>query len=88
LFDGFIFIFPLIAKELGKEPKFEFIDDRPAHDVIYAIDSSKIRTLGWIPFVSLEDGVKNLAYWYKNNMDWLESNKYKNQEWLDEQYGK
>lgn len=78
----------MLAKELGKEPKFEFIDDRPAHDVIYAIDSSKIRSLGWKPFSRLEDGVKDLAYWYKNNMDWLESNKKKNQEWLNYQYGK
>ena len=78
----------MIAKELGKQPKFEFVNDRPAHDIIYAIDSSKIRNLGWKPFITLENGVKDLAYWYKNNIDWLESNKNKNQEWLDQQYGK
>lgn len=78
----------MLAKELGKEPKFEFINDRPAHDIIYAIDSTKIRSLGWKPFINLETGVKDLAYWYKNNLDWLESNKKKNQDWLIEQYGK
>ena len=78
----------MIAKELGKQPKFEFVNDRPAHDIIYAIDSSKIRNLGWKPFITLENGVKDLAYWYKNNIDWLKSNKNKNQEWLDQQYGK
>lgn len=78
----------MLAKELGKEPNFEFINDRPAHDIIYAIDSSKIRSLGWKPYISLENGVKDLAHWYKNNLDWLESNKKKNQEWLIEQYGK
>jgi len=78
----------MLAKELGKEPKFEFITDRPAHDVKYAIDSSKLRNLGWKPYIKIEDGVKDLAYWYKNNIEWLESNKKKNQEWLNEQYGK
>ena len=57
-------------------------------NIIYAIDSSKIRNLGWKPFITLENGVKDLAYWYKNNIDWLKSNKNKNQEWLDQQYGK
>jgi dTDP-glucose 4,6-dehydratase len=40
-----------ILVELDKDPDwFEFVDDRPGHDLRYAIDSTKAQTeLGWIP---------------------------------------
>ena len=78
----------LLAKELGIEPKFEFVTDRLGHDTRYAIDSTKLSSLGWKSHYTLEDGIKEIAYWYKNNSEWLENNKIKNQEWLEQQYGK
>lgn len=45
---------------------------RPGHDQRYAVDSSKIRALGWKPSVSLEEGLKRTVEWYKNNRDWWE----------------
>lgn len=78
----------ILGKELNKEVKFNFIEDRLGHDVRYAIDCSKLMELGWKPFYSLERGMSDIAYWYKHNVDWLEQNKEKNKQWLSEHYGK
>jgi dTDP-glucose 4,6-dehydratase len=78
----------MIANELGKELKLDFIEDRLGHDVKYAIDSCKIESLGWKPYYSLENGVKDLVYWYKHNIEWLEGNRDKNNKWIEEHYGK
>lgn len=83
-----ITLLEMIAKELGKEPKFHHITDRQGHDVRYAIDSTKLINLGWKPKFNLEQGISEIAYWYKNNFDWLENNKKKNEDWLKERYGK
>lgn len=83
-----ITLLEMLAKELGKEPKFEFVTDRKGHDVRYSIDSKKLMSLGWKPKYSLERGIADIAYWYKNNLEWLERNKKNNEEWLKEQYGK
>lgn len=83
-----IVLLEMIAKELGKEPKFEFVTDRQGHDVRYAIDSTKLMKLGWKPKYSLERGISDIAYWYKNNFEWLEKNKKDNEEWLKEHYNK
>lgn len=78
----------ILAKELNKEVKFDFIEDRLGHDVRYALDSSKLMRLGWKPFYSLQSGMSDIAYWYKNNTEWLEQNREKNKQWIKEQYGK
>lgn len=56
-----------IVKILGKpESLIEFVPDRPGHDWRYALDSSPMRTLGWKPKVSFEEGIKKTVEWYKN----------------------
>jgi dTDP-glucose 4,6-dehydratase len=40
------------------EDLIEFVEDRKGHDQRYAVDSSKIRDLGWEPKVSFEEGLK------------------------------
>lgn len=47
------------------------IDDRPGHDVRYAIDARKIRKkLDWIPKETFESGIKKTVKWYLDNLDW------------------
>lgn len=64
-----------ILRLLNKpEDQIEFIDDfniRPGHDRRYALDTSKLRSLGWHPEVSLEKGLKQTVEWYRNNQWWF-----------------
>lgn len=48
-----------------------FVDDRPGHDIRYAIDASKIgRELGWFPDETFESGLRRTVEWYLANRDW------------------
>lgn len=55
---------------LDKNEYIEFIKDRPGNDKRYALNSSKIRSLGWKPEYSIEDGFPITIDWYKNNSWW------------------
>jgi dTDP-glucose 4,6-dehydratase len=48
----------------------EHVTDRPGHDRRYAIDSSKLRALGWAPTVGLEDGLDRTLRWYRDHQEW------------------
>lgn len=51
-----------------------FVEDRPGHDVRYAIDASKIeRELGWHPEETFETGLKKTVLWYLENKNWCEN---------------
>lgn len=41
-----------------------YIKDRPGHDFRYAMDSSKMRSLGWKPEWSIYDGLQETIRWY------------------------
>jgi len=79
-----------IVEALGKDEGFiEYVKDRPGHDRRYAVDTTKIRKLGWKPEVSFEDGLKKTVDWYRNNGWWwkkLKSGEYL--EYYKKQYGK
>jgi dTDP-glucose 4,6-dehydratase len=48
-----------------------FVEDRPGHDLRYAIDASKIKQkLGWKPSVSFVDGLERTVDWFLTNEDW------------------
>lgn len=56
----------IILKELGKlEKLIKYVNDRPGHDLRYAIDSTKIKTsLNWKPVYSFEKGILDTIKWY------------------------
>jgi dTDP-glucose 4,6-dehydratase len=48
-----------------------FVEDRPGHDLRYAVDSGKIeRTLGWRPQMAFEEGLARTVRWYLANEGW------------------
>lgn len=50
----------------------EHVEDRPGHDLRYAIDTSKLRTeLGWKPEIDFETGIESTILWYLENENWL-----------------
>lgn len=53
------------------EDLITFVQDRPGHDVRYAIDASKIeQELGWVPEETFETGMRKTVQWYLDNKDW------------------
>ncbi|MBD3379106.1 MAG: dTDP-glucose 4,6-dehydratase [Candidatus Omnitrophica bacterium] len=56
---------------MGKdESSIEYVNDRPGHDRRYALDSSKIRALGWEPGSGFDEDLKKTVEWYKSNEGW------------------
>ena len=54
----------------ASEDLIEFVDDRPGHDLRYAIDNAKIyKTISFQPEFSIEDGLKKTIDWYEKNRD-------------------
>lgn len=48
-----------------------FVEDRPGHDLRYAIDASKIRQkLGWKPSTSFAEGLERTVDWFLANSGW------------------
>jgi dTDP-glucose 4,6-dehydratase len=49
-----------------------YVQDRPGHDIRYAIDASKIeKELGWAPKESFESGIRKTVAWYLTNNEWV-----------------
>lgn len=46
------------------------VPDRPGHDRRYALDTTKLRGLGWAPAVSFEQGLADTVAWYQENEWW------------------
>lgn len=64
-----------ILNLLGKpESQIAFVPDhdkRPGHDRRYALDCTKLRSLGWVPAWNIDEGFKHTVGWYYNNQGWF-----------------
>ncbi len=65
-----------------------YVQDRPGHDLRYAIDASKIdKDLGWKPQETFESGIRKTVLWYLDNTEWVKhvkSGEYL--QWVDKNY--
>lgn len=60
-----------LLKILGKDDSFiEYVKDRPGHDKRYALDVSKLRSLGWQPRNEFRAALEKTVAWYKANPAW------------------
>jgi dTDP-glucose 4,6-dehydratase len=48
----------------------DYVKDRPGHDFRYSVDCSKLRSLGWKPEYSFENGLAATVTWYSQNEWW------------------
>jgi dTDP-glucose 4,6-dehydratase len=62
----------MVALAAGKGDDAVYLSeyDRPDHDRRYAVDTSKIRSLGWRPATDLEEGLAQTVRWYQTHLDW------------------
>ena len=61
----------LVPKERSYREQITYVEDRPGHDMRYAIDASKIeRELGWKPEETFESGMIKTVAWYLANQQW------------------
>ena len=68
----------LILELMGKDKNdYEHVNDRPGHDLRYAIDASKLRDeLGWQPkYTDFRQGLQDTIEWYKQNAAWWQPQK-------------
>jgi dTDP-glucose 4,6-dehydratase len=68
----------LILELMGKDKNdYDHVNDRPGHDLRYAIDASRLRDeLGWTPkYTDFREGLKATIEWYQQNEDWWKRQK-------------
>ena len=66
-------VIELILELMGQEPDaYDHVNDRPGHDLRYAIDATKLRDeLGWAPrYTTFRDGLEATVRWYQENEAW------------------
>ncbi len=61
----------MLLEILGKdESSIEYVKDRPGHDKRYALDVTKLKSLGWKPRHEFKTALELTVEWYKNNQEW------------------
>ena len=66
----------------------KFVQDRPGHDLRYAIDSDKmLSAFGWRPVENFKTGLEKTVRWYLDHPEWTRSilsGEYRN--WIERNY--
>jgi len=83
----------VMAEELQRDPYsfkrlITFVQDRPGHDLRYAIDSTKVkRELDWQPEETFDTGLRKTVRWYLDNQSWVEEVKTgEYRKWMEHNY--
>lgn len=69
------------------ETLIRHVADRAGHDRRYALDTSKIRALGWAPKMDFRAAIAATVEWYEENEDWwrpIKSGEFR--QWYERQY--
>jgi len=66
----------MVADIMGKPLRYELLDFhndkvRSGHDPRYALDDTKLRTMGWTPPMPLYDSLEKAVKWTLANKEWL-----------------
>ena len=75
--DTALFILNVLAKD---ERMIESVKDREGHDRRYALDCTKLKSLGWKPQIGFEEGLRDTIKWYVENEPWWKQ--IKNEEFM------
>ncbi|MDX6554512.1 MAG: dTDP-glucose 4,6-dehydratase [Miltoncostaeaceae bacterium] len=54
------------------ESLIRHVEDRPGHDRRYALDTTKLRALGWAPKRSFAEALSDTVEWYRDRREWWE----------------
>ncbi|MDX6592229.1 MAG: dTDP-glucose 4,6-dehydratase [Gaiellales bacterium] len=65
----------MVAREAGLDESAVYLSeyDRPQHDRRYAVDTARIRELGWRPSRDLVSAIAETVAWYRDHRDWWTS---------------
>lgn len=61
----------IVLQTVGRpESLLQHVADRPGHDRRYALDTSKLRSLGWAPRLAPPEAIERAVRWYIENEWW------------------
>lgn len=64
----------MVAGAIGKPLIPDFVDwhsSRKGHDIRYALSGEKLKKMGWVPRMSIQDSIKKTVNWTVNHPEWL-----------------
>jgi len=65
----------IISNFMDSELRYTLINfhaSRPAHDLHYRLDGSKLSDMGWHPQISFNDSIKEIVTWTLQHKEWLD----------------
>jgi dTDP-glucose 4,6-dehydratase len=62
----------ILAHTGASDDLITYVEDRPGHDRRYALDTSKLRAMGWEPKVDFDEGLEATVVWYRDSRPWWE----------------